>query len=217
MIMPADLRLYTPAEAAAVNDMGVKVVHNAIDKKIVEPAPRSAKGSERMLTADDLLRLKLWHGVGSVLSAERRKRLFEAIAAKPAARTVKADDLLIIDVAAARRQVAAGVKDLQEAEAAIHRVKAVMGGDPVFKGTRIPVRLVAAMLDQGAEAAEILDGYPKLNPRLLELARVWVAAHPARGRPKTLSEQGLKQKSVTRVPLSDDPLHSSNRKAGAAA
>jgi len=217
MIMPANLRLYTPAEAAAVNDIGVKAVHNAIDKRIVEAAPRAAGGSGRVLTADDLLRLKLWHGIGSALSAERRKRLFDAIAAKPAAKTIKADDLLIIDVAEARRQVAAGVKELDEAEAAIHRVKSIMGGDPVFKGSRIPVRLVAEMLDQGVGAAEILVGYPKLNPRLLELAKVWVAAHPARGRPKTLAEQGLEQKSVVRVRLRDDPLQSSRRKVGAAA
>jgi len=36
----------------------------------------------------------------------------------------------------------------------------IMGGTPVFKGTRIPVDLVADMLAQGGTAAEILEGYP---------------------------------------------------------
>jgi len=34
-------------------------------------------------------------------------------------------------------------------------------GTPVFKGTRIPVDLVADMLAQGATAEEILEGYPR--------------------------------------------------------
>jgi hypothetical protein len=39
----------------------------------------------------------------------------------------------------------------------------------------------------------------------LALARLWVAAHPSRGRPKRLSEQGLVPKSTTSVTLKGDP------------
>jgi uncharacterized protein (DUF433 family) len=210
-------RLYTPAEAAAISDIGVKAVHNSIDKKIVQTASDTAP---RLLTADDLLRLKLWYGVGSALSAERRKRLFKELAEKPSAKTIKADDLLIVDLAEARRQIAAKVRDLDEAEADVHSVKgkytAIMGGQPVFKGTRIPVRLVAAMLEQGADEDEILEGYPSLTRRRLQLARIWVAAHPSRGRrPKTLEELGCRPISRMVVPLAGDPLRPQKRRAAA--
>lgn len=33
-----------------------------------------------------------------------------------------------------------------------------MGGEPGYKGTRIPVRMVAAMKAQGASTSEILEG-----------------------------------------------------------
>lgn len=211
-------RLYTPAEAAAISDIGVKAVHNAIDKKIVESASDTAP---RLLTADDLLRLKLWYGVGSTLSAERRKRLFDELAAHPASKKIKADDLLIVDVGEARRQLAQRARDLAEAEADIHSVKgkytAIMGGQPVFKGTRIPVRMVAAMLEQGADEDNILEGYPNLTRRRLELARVWVAAHPSRGRrPKTLEELGYKPTSVTVIPLRELGDHRRFLKSGRA-
>ena len=49
----------------------------------------------------------------------------------------------------------------------------IMRGTPVFKGTRIPVDLVADMLAQGATAAEILEGYPTLNEEILSLAPLW--------------------------------------------
>ena len=46
----------------------------------------------------------------------------------------------------------------------------IMCGTPVFKGTRIPVDLVADMLAQGATAEEILEGYPTLNQEMISVA-----------------------------------------------
>ncbi|CCV11888.1 DUF433 domain-containing protein [Mesorhizobium sp. STM 4661] len=203
------IRIYTPAEAAAVSGIGIKAVHNAIDKRIVDTVPSATRRAggivRRALTGEDLLRLKLWYGVGATLPADRRRRLFEEIKAAPTAKTVRADDLLIVDIAEARKQLKARIVDLDEAEAAIGRVKGVMGGEPVFKGSRIPVRMIATMLAQGVDEVEVIEGYPKLTSRMIELARIWVAAHPARGRPKKLSERGLKIKSSKRVILKGDP------------
>jgi uncharacterized protein (DUF433 family) len=202
MIMASTSHAYTPAEAAAVSEIAVKSVHNAIDKRIIETHLVGRKG--RALTDEDLLRLKLWYGVGSILSAERRKRLFDTIEQNPDAETVRADDYLIIDVARAREQLAARAEALREAERMIESVKGVVGGEPVFKRTRVPVRTIAAMKTQGASTAEIVEGYPSLTERMVELAEIWVAAHPARGRPKKLSEQGLKVKSVKPLNLRND-------------
>ncbi|MGV6875821.1 DUF433 domain-containing protein [Pseudochelatococcus sp. B33] len=214
--MATGARIYTPAEAAAVSGVAVKAVHNAIDKRIVEarPDPRSRSATRRALTRDDLLRLKLWYGVGSVLAADRRQRLFDEIKATPDATTVRADDLLIVDVAEARKQLDAKIRALDEAEAAIHQQKDILGGEPVFRGTRVPVRMIVAMVAQGASAGEILEGYPALTPRMLELAAIWVAAHPARGRPKKLDEQGLRLKSSQHLVLEGDPA---TRRSGTSA
>ena len=194
--------IYTAAEAAAVSGIGIKSVHNAIDKRIVETV---AGSSRRMLTEDGLLRLKLWYGVGSALSADRRQKLFDSIKADPTADEIRADDLIIVDVAKARRQVKARVRKLDEAAALIERRKGVMGGEPVFVGTRIPVHLVATMLASGADADEILEGYPSLTRRMLDLSGIWAAAHPQRGRPRSLADMGLKAKSIKRLawPIAD--------------
>jgi uncharacterized protein (DUF433 family) len=212
--MPDTARLYTPAEAGAVSGLKLKAVHNAIDKHIVEPvakarvAPvgKTTRGAPRFLTGEDLVRLRVWRGVGDTLSAERRQRLFVAIAAKPTAKTVKADELLIVDVGEARKQVDRGVRDLEAAEAVVAKDKATLGGEPVFKGTRIPVYGIAAMLDAGATADDLLSGYPKLTERMVDLARIWAAAHPRRGRPKSLSDLGLTMKSTRRITRKADPL-----------
>jgi len=212
--MPDAGRLYTPAEAGAVSGLKLKAVHNAIDKHIVEPVAKvrtaqigQVKGlGSRFLTGEDLVRLRVWRGVGDTLSAERRQRLFVAIAAKPNAKTVKADELLIVDVGEARKQVDRGVRDLEAAEAIVMKDKGTLGGEPVFKGTRIPVYGIVAMLDAGATVDELISGYPKLTARMLDLARIWATAHPRRGRPKSLSDLGLTMKSSRTVARKGDPL-----------
>lgn len=199
-------RRYTPAEAAALSGVALKAVHNAIDKRIIHvDAVVPGKKRPRALSAENVLHLKLWSEVGPILSQERRQRLFDEIRAHPTARHIKADNLVIVDVAEARKEIAGRARDLEAAEAVVTRARNIMGGEPVFKGTRIPVRLVATMLDDGTSQEEILDGYPKLDARMLALARVWTATHPRRGRPRTLSDRGATMRSQTRTTLKSDP------------
>lgn len=218
MVTPS--RLYTPAEAAAVSEVGVKTVNNAIDKRIISPARAPTVGTGRLkprtLNGEDLLRVKLWSKIGGVLSQDRRQRLFDALRDQPDARKIKADDLLIIDVGEARKQIAARIRILESAEAMVERKKSVMGNEPVFRGTRIPVRLVAAMLAEGASEDEVLEGYPKLERHQLELACIWAIAHPSRGRPRRVKDDGFKLTSSRRFALKTDLKSPAKGKPGAA-
>lgn len=54
----------------------------------------------------------------------------------------------------------------------------IMGGTPVFRGTRIPVDLIADMLNQGATAEEILEGYPTLDRERIAVAPLCARAFP---------------------------------------
>ena len=58
-----------------------------------------------------------------------------------------------------------------------------MAGIPVFRGTRIPVCLVAYMIEQGTSIDEILEGYPSLTREMVEFASIYASTHPRRGRP----------------------------------
>ncbi|MDU0686157.1 DUF433 domain-containing protein [Pseudomonas aeruginosa] len=50
----------------------------------------------------------------------------------------------------------------------------IMGGQPIFKGTRIPVEMVAGQVD----IEEILEDYPSLTRQKIELGRDYLAANP---------------------------------------
>ena len=195
-------RRYLLPEAAVMTGIEVKTLHNAIDKKVVRttyhPTKKDAVNHARMITGGDLLKLKVWHSAGAMLPANRRKELFAEIEAKPAAETVRAGEFLLVEVGKARTAIAKSESELAEANRIISIDRDVMGGEPVFRGTRIPVYAIVAMLADGASEAEILEGYPKLEARLLQLGALWVAAHPRRGRPKGLRSEGFKTKSVVR-------------------
>jgi uncharacterized protein (DUF433 family) len=58
---------------------------------------------------------------------------------------------------------------------------AIMGGDPVFRGTRVPVHLIAELVAQDATQAELLDSYPRLTAEMIRLAPLYASAYPLRG------------------------------------
>jgi len=60
----------------------------------------------------------------------------------------------------------------------------ILGGDPVFRGTRVPVHLIAELVAQGAMPAELIEGYPRLTAEMIRLAPIYAAACPLRGRPR---------------------------------
>jgi uncharacterized protein (DUF433 family) len=59
----------------------------------------------------------------------------------------------------------------------------IRGGDPVVRGTRIPVSLLAELRAQGAPDKELLEDYPSLTTDTLAFALLWAKLHPALGRP----------------------------------
>lgn len=90
---------------------------------------------------------------------------------------------------------------LREAENAIEHVVGVCGGEPVFRGTRVPARMVAAMKSQGATAEEIVAGFPSVTVRMVELAEIWTMAHPVSGCPFRLSDLGATVNHTKRFSL----------------
>jgi uncharacterized protein (DUF433 family) len=73
--------------------------------------------------------------------------------------------------------------DAAAAQFAIVSDPEIRGGEPVLRGTRIPVHMLASLVDQGASTEELLEDYPSLNERSLQLGLLYAAAHPRSGRP----------------------------------
>ena len=68
----------------------------------------------------------------------------------------------------------------------------IMAGAPVFRGTRVPVYLIADMIEQGTPIDEILDGYPSPTREMVGYAEIYATAPPPPGRSPVQPWSGTK-------------------------
>lgn len=177
---------YTPAQASAVARLPLKAVHKVIDSRLIRPQ-RSMRGKERqrLLSRGQLVYLRLEAEGLRLLPLTARREVARAVETKPNldAMKVTGGGALIVEVRGARRSVDQELARLRKAERMVVTDPEIMRGTPVFRGTRIPVELVAEMLAQGASEKEILEGYPALKSQQVKAAPLYVKAFPKRGRP----------------------------------
>jgi uncharacterized protein (DUF433 family) len=55
----------------------------------------------------------------------------------------------------------------------------ICGGEPVLRGTRVPVRTVLASLAEGATVAEIVEDFPSLDEEKVQAVIAFAAASTA--------------------------------------
>jgi len=188
---------YTPAQAAVVTGLPLAAVHKAIDSRLIRPrSARSGATIRRLLTKEQLIYLQLEAEGLRLLPVGTRREIAESIQRSPKtdALAVGSGTALVVECKAARRKVESQLKQLALIEEMVVSDPEIMRGTPVFKGTRVPVDLVADMLAQGATADEILEGYPTLNKERIAIAPLYMRAFPRRGRPSHRPWQGKKAK-----------------------
>jgi len=175
--------LFTTAEAAFLTRLPLWKVQRAIDNRLFEAVfkPRTKRVS-RLLDRHALLCLAVERRLGERCVPRFRRAVYETLATAPRGRLSLDGGFLTIDLAEPRHELATGLRTLRRARAAFTRGPGIMRGVPVFRGTRIPVRLIASLRALGVGEAELLTFYPNLTADDLRLAEIYLAANPARGR-----------------------------------
>jgi uncharacterized protein (DUF433 family) len=92
-----------------------------------------------------------------------------------------------------------------KAEALVSTDEAIMNGEPVFTGTRVPVRTIAAWLSSGESKRAIRKSFPTVTDEMIDAAPLWTKTHPQRGRPKSFGDLHSRWKLVSsrRIALGD--------------
>ena len=177
--------LFTPTEAAVLTRLSVKAVNNAIDKRTIPAiSGRRAGHTTRLLDLRALVSLTLERRLADRFVPELRREVFDALATAPGNTVSLEGGFLKIDLREPRRKLATSMRQLRRARHLVISDPEIMGGDPVFRGTRVPVHLVATLLGQGSGEADLLEGYPRLTAEMVRLAPLYAAAYPLRGRPR---------------------------------
>lgn len=177
---------YTPAQASAVANLTLPAVHKLIERRLIRPRRfRTGRSIQRMLSREQVLYLRLEAEGVRLLPIAARRAIAKEIESSPGidAVVLKEGSALVIQVKSVRLELDQALKRLESAGNMIVSDPEIMRGTPVYRRTRIPVELIADMLNQGAKPGEILDGYPALDLEKVELAPLYMQAFPRRGRP----------------------------------
>lgn len=171
--------LFTPTEAAVLTGLSLKAVNNAIDKKTISAVPGEER--ERLLDARALVSLSIERRLADRIAPELRRKVFDALADAPRNVVALEGGLIKIDLREPRRELAASLRDLRRARRLVVSDPEILGGDPVFRGTRVPVHIIAELVAQGSGPSELIESYPRLSAEMVRLAPVYAAAYPLRG------------------------------------
>jgi len=196
---------YTPAQAAAITGLPLAAVHKAIDSRMIRPrSARSGATVRRLLSKEQLIYLQLEAEGLRLLPVRTRRVIAESVQRSPKTEKLPVGNgtALRIEIGTARRAVESQLKQLARMEEMVVSDPEIMRGTPIFKGTRVPVDLVADMLAQGATAEEILEGYPTLSKERIVMAPLYMRAFPRRGRPSRRPWQGKKVRGRQPYPRS---------------
>ena len=176
----------TPREAAFVANSDVQLVQRAVDGGVVQKRTRTVRGRKtRVLGRSELRFFGALRGYEDTLTLAGRQKLYKAVQHP---RGGKASlGVFVVDVEDVDRQIERRLAELNQIKA---RVESGEGGEPVLKGTDVPVHVVAALAEAGG-VEEAARAYPSLSKAAVEAAVAYAEVYPKKGRP--YPERSLKR------------------------
>jgi uncharacterized protein (DUF433 family) len=108
-------------------------------------------------------------------------------------------------------EVETRVKQLLDARKMVVSDPEIMRGTPVVRGTRIPVYDVGELMAADTPLSEMKELYPRLTEEQFSLARIYVMAHPRRGRPTRRRFPKALEVSASRRRLAGAPIRGAKR------
>jgi uncharacterized protein (DUF433 family) len=171
----------TANEAASVTRVPLKQVHRIIDAGLLRGRVEMRRGS-RVIVGSGLVGLRLAWLTAETLTPTARRRIVERAIATDATSVVAADPLKV-DLKPIAAEVKIGLNRLRKAKVMVARDPGILGGQPVFAGTRVLVHDIADMLTSGDTVEAIHAAYPQLTLDQIGLGADYALAYPRRGRP----------------------------------
>ncbi len=101
---------------------------------------------------------------------------------------LKLGDYLFIDFGKVAKDLAPRVALYAEGLSRIEEREGVLGGEAVFRNTRLSVKHIGKMRDNGELIEEIIKDYPYLRRDDIDFAQLYWKAHPMVGRPRRVGE-----------------------------
>lgn len=175
---------YSPQEAAAVSGAPLAAIQKAITARRI-PARAVGPARRRRLDETALLAFALVEALPGELhlSPGDAYRLLRGAGPGRRSGDLVIGDLVRIDAGRALAEVQRRLALYGRARKLIVRNRAIMGGAPTIRGTRITAQSILGRLENGDSIETILEDYPYLDHDTVEAAALFAKANPPRGRP----------------------------------
>lgn len=185
MASAATSALFTRNETAEISGVSVSAVNKALEQRIAKP--RRSRG-RTLLAVEEAAALALISQIPVRLSVKLKRELrdwivdrspqpAEELELSPALRVAMTD--YASDVAARAAEYARLRDEYVEVDAR------KLGGTPVIRGTRMPVRTLAELVESGESREVLREDYPHIPEEAYDVAVIWARGNPRRGRPST--------------------------------
>jgi uncharacterized protein (DUF433 family) len=199
--MAHHINLLTPTEAAAVVDVPVKAVY----KTVAERLPKSSlvrRAGQTYLTPWAVVCVRLDYEFPKDVPIKVRRFVYSKVKEGRFGRVEYGTKLFsyVVDPGPTAAAVADRMRRYCRAMQLIVEDPEIQGGAATFKGTRLLVHHIAALMEQGVPEKELREDYPNVTPGMLGAAGIFVQAHPRRGRPKKPAWRSSTPLSVELVP-----------------
>jgi len=176
--------LLTRREAAEIGRVPLNAIDKAIEQGVLKPRRRAGRP---MLPANEVALLVLLRQIDVALPIKAKGRLRRWLA-HPQPQVVGAE--LAISEALRVAMTEDVAQTIERAESYVRlrdlyveHNPAVMGGEPVIRGTRVPVRTIASLMEMGETPEVLREDYPHIPEEAYSVAVQWAHANPRRGRP----------------------------------
>jgi uncharacterized protein (DUF433 family) len=201
--------LFSVNEAAAIAEVSPETIRTALEKKSVKPShkQRAGKAVRHRFSAGDVLLVKVLVEFPFPLSKEDKQSLAQILTGgnRRAARwSREGADLvyrsgemqMLVECKPFRQTVAKNLAAFRWGRRRVVSSPEVLGGEPVFRGTRIPLQHVASLFRKGVPEKEIMEDFPGLGTRDLAYARLFSRFGERPGRPRKRLALQRKQGAV---------------------
>lgn len=176
--------LLTRREAAEIGRVPLGAIDKAIEQGVLRPKRAAGKP---LFPAHEVGLLVLLRQIEVQLPLRAKRRLRRWLAECGADAVGSEFELSKALRVAMTEDVARAIERADEyvrlRDRYVERNPAVMGGEPVIRGTRVPVRTVAGLIEKGESREIMREDYPQVPVEAYAVAVLWAHANPRRGRP----------------------------------
>jgi uncharacterized protein (DUF433 family) len=181
--MSSKTSLLTRNEIAEISGVSINAVNKALEQRVAKT--RRQRG-RTLLAADEAAALALLSELPISLSIKLKREVRNWIVKRSPAKAQEFELSRALRVAMTENaaDVAKRAFDyvrLRERYVEVDRAK--MGGVPVIRGTRVPVRTLAQLVEGGESRKALMEDYPHIPEEAYDVAVLWAKGNPRRGRP----------------------------------